>query len=281
MGISSIQKANQLYIGVFGKRNSGKSTVINALTGQKTALVSDIAGTTTNPEYKRVEIEGIGACILIDTAGFDDSGYQEQMRVDKTRNAMEKTDVALVVCADEEISQEVEWIMEFKSRGTPVIVVINKVDQIRNTDKIRNLIYEACKEEPIKISAISKLGAEKIREEIIRKLPEDYYAKDITGDLVSENDIVLLVMLQDTKVLRRRMQLSQVQVFRELLDKKCIVLSSNEDKLEEAIKGLSKPPELIIADSSAMDRIRERMPAKSRLISFSDLFKSHKEEQKS
>lgn len=276
MSLNSTPRANQLHIGIFGKRNSGKSTLINALTGHNTALVSEVAGTTTDPVYKTIEIYGIGPCVLIDTAGFDDTGYLGQMRVEKTRTAMEKTEVALIICSEEDIAQELDWAKEFKARKTPVIMVINKVDQITNTDKIRNKIYEALKEEPIKISAISKLGIEKIREEIIRKLPEDFDAVSITGDLVQEGDTVLLVMPQDIQAPKGRLILPQVQTLRELLDKKCIVLSSTADKYEEALNSFKNPPKLIITDSQVFQMVYEKKPAESRLTSFSVLYASHK-----
>lgn len=276
MSITNTPRAIQLHIGIFGKRNSGKSTLINALTGHNTALVSDVAGTTTDPVYKTIEIHGIGPCVLIDTAGFDDSGYLGQMRVEKTRIAMEKTDVALIVCSTEDIGQELEWAKEFEARKTPVIMVINKIDQISNTDKIRNKIYEARKEEPIKISAISKLGIERIREEIIRNIPEDYDAKSITGDLVQEGDTVLLIMPQDIQAPKGRLILPQVQTLRELLDKKCIVLSCTADKIDESLASLTRPPKLIITDSQIFSMVFEKKPAESMLTSFSVLFASHK-----
>ncbi len=276
MSLNGTPRANQLHIGIFGKRNSGKSTLINALTGHNTALVSDIAGTTTDPVYKTIEIYGIGPCVLIDTAGFDDSGYLGQMRVEKTKLAMEKTDVALIVCSEEDIAQELEWAKAFKEHKAAVIMVINKIDQISNTDKIRNKIYEAMKEEPIKISAISRLGIERIREEIIRKIPEDFEAKSITGNLVEEGDTVLLVMPQDIQAPRGRLILPQVQTLRELLDKKCIVLSSTADKYEEALASLTKPPKLIITDSQVFQMVYEKKPEESLLTSFSVLYASHK-----
>ncbi len=276
MSLNSTPRANQLHIGIFGKRNSGKSTLINALTGHNTALVSEVAGTTTDPVYKTIEIYGIGPCVLIDTAGFDDTGYLGQMRVEKTKLAMEKTDVALIVCSEEDIQQELEWARAFKDHKTSVIMVINKIDQISNTDRIRIKIVEAMKEEPIKISAISKLGIEKIREEIIRKLPEDFDAKSIVGDLVGEGDTVLLVMPQDIQAPKGRLILPQVQTLRELLDKKCIVLSSTADKYEEALASMVKPPKLIITDSQVFKLVYEKKPAQSMLTSFSVLFASHK-----
>lgn len=276
MSLNNTPRAIQLHIGIFGKRNSGKSTLINALTGHNTALVSEVAGTTTDPVYKTIEIHGIGPCVLIDTAGFDDSGYLGQMRVEKTKTAMEKTDVALIVCSSEDIGQELEWAKAFQTRKTPVIMIINKIDQISNTDKIRNKIYEAMKEEPIKISAISKLGIEKIREEIIRNIPEDYDAKSITGDLVQEGDTVLLIMPQDIQAPKGRLILPQVQTLRELLDKKCIVLSCTADKIDESLASLTKPPKLIITDSQIFSMVFEKKPAESMLTSFSVLFASHK-----
>ncbi len=276
MSLNGTPRANQLHIGIFGKRNSGKSTLINALTGHNTALVSDVAGTTTDPVYKTIEIYGIGPCVLIDTAGFDDSGYLGQMRVEKTKLAMEKTDVALIVCSEEDIAQELEWAKAFKEHKAAVIMVINKIDQISNTDKIRNKIYEAMKEEPIKISAISRLGMERIREEIIRKIPEDFEAKSITGSLAGEGDTVLLVMPQDIQAPRGRLILPQVQTLRELLDKKCIVLSSTADKYEEALASLTKPPKLIITDSQVFQQVYEKKPEESLLTSFSVLYASHK-----
>lgn len=239
-------------------------------------MVSEVAGTTTDPVYKTIEIHGIGPCVLIDTAGFDDMGYLGEMRVEKTKNAMKKTDVAIIVCSDEDVSQEVEWALEFKKRKTPVVLVINKIDQISNTDKIRNKLWDALKDEPIKISAISKLGVERIREEIIRKLPEDYDARSITGDLVQQGDTVLLVMPQDIQAPKGRLILPQVQTLRELLDKKCIVLSSTADQYEEALSSLSKPPKLIITDSQVFPLVYEKKPAESMITSFSVLFASYK-----
>jgi [FeFe] hydrogenase H-cluster maturation GTPase HydF len=276
MGLQDTPRAHQLHIGIFGKRNSGKSTLINALTGHNTALVSEVAGTTTDPVYKTIEIYGIGPCVLIDTAGFDDVGYLGQMRVEKTRVAMEKTDVAIIVCCEEDLSEELAWAAEFKARKAPVVMVINKIDQLPNIENIRSKIYEITHEEPIKVSALEKLGMDKIREEIIRKLPEDYDAKSITGDLVSAGDSVLLVMPQDIQAPKGRLILPQVQILRELLDKKCLVLSCTTDKLKEALASLVKPPKLIITDSQVFPLVYESKPAQSMLTSFSVLFASHK-----
>ncbi|HWT77168.1 MAG TPA: GTPase [Mobilitalea sp.] len=278
MNIDDMARANQLHIGIFGKRNSGKSTLINALTGQNTARVSSVAGTTKAPQYQNIEIYGIGPCVLIDTAGFDDIGYLGQMKVDKTKHALEMTDVALIVCSEEDITQELEWAREFKVRKAPVIIIINKIDQISNTDKIRKKIYEALKQEPIKISAISKMGIETIREEIIRNIPEDFEVRSIIGDQVGEGDTVLLVLSEDIQAPRGRLVLSQMQTIRELLDMKCIILSCTADMLENALNSLVKPPRLIIADPLVLQLVSDKKPSDSLLASLSLQYSSHKSE---
>lgn len=276
MSLMETPRASRLHIGIFGKCNSGKSTLINALTGHNTSLVSEVAGTTTDPVYKSIEIQGIGPCVLIDTAGLDDDGQLGHLRIEKTKIAMDKTDIALIVCSDVKIEQELEWYKEFKAKKTPVIMVINKIDQITNTDVIRNRIYEVSREEPLRISAIARLGIEKIREEIIRKLPEDYDARDITGDLVQEGDTVLLVMPQDIQAPKGRLILPQVQTIRELLDKKCIIISVTADKIGEGLEKLTTAPKLIITDSQVFAQVYEKKPEQSLLTSFSVLFAAHK-----
>lgn len=273
MNLNSTPRANRLHIGIFGKRNSGKSTLINALTGHNVSVVSEIAGTTTDLVYKTIEIYGIGPCVLIDTAGFDDEGYLGEMRVDKTKVALDKTDIALVLFTnDDDMTMELEWINKFREKNTPVIPIINKADQLQNMDSIRNKINELCKEDPICISALKKSGIEQIREAILRKLPEDYDNKTITGNLVAEDDIVLLVMPQDIQAPKGRLILPQVQTIRELLDKKCIVISSTADKLTQALQALSKPPKLIITDSQVFSLVYRLKPQESLLTSFSVLF---------
>jgi len=272
MSLNDTPRANRLHIGIFGKRNSGKSTLINALTGHDVSVVSEIAGTTTDPVYKTIEIYGIGPCVLIDTAGFDDEGYLGLKRIDKTRTAMEKTDIALILFTDEDMEMESEWVKEFRERKTPVIPLINKTDKLTNIDTVRSKIIDICREEPICISALTKTGIEHIREAILRKLPEDYDNKTITGNLVSDDDIVLLVMPQDIQAPKGRLILPQVQTIRELLDKKCIVISSTADKITLALKALSKPPKLIITDSQVFPLVYQLKPQESMLTSFSVLF---------
>jgi len=277
MSLNDTPRSNRLHIGIFGKRNSGKSSLINAITGHETALVSEFAGTTADPVYKSMEIYGIGPCVLIDTAGFDDEGEIGQLRVEKTCEAAEKVDIALIVFGgDTVIESEKEWITKFKKKNIPTVAVLNKSDLIGDVKSVSKYIENSIGIKPIVVSAKDKQGIEQIRTAIIRHLPEDYDAKTITGGIVNDGDLVLLVMPQDIQAPKGRLILPQVQTLRELLDKKCVVLSATTDKLDEALQALSKPPAVIITDSQVFKMVYEKKPKESKLTSFSVLFAGYK-----
>ncbi|PNT90470.1 [FeFe] hydrogenase H-cluster maturation GTPase HydF [Clostridium thermosuccinogenes] len=276
MSLIDTPRANRLHIGIFGKRNSGKSSLLNALTGQDIALVSDVAGTTTDPVYKAMEIYGIGPCVFIDTAGFDDVGELGKMRVEKTKMAAEKTDIALVVFSGDDLDEEKKWIDMLKSRGTPVVLVLNKVDILAGAEEIAEKIEKEYGLKPILVSTREKVGIEKVHAAIIELLPEGYEVKSITGRLAGEGDLVLLVMPQDIQAPKGRLILPQMQTLRDLLDKKCVVVSATTDMLDQALKGLVKPPELIITDSQVFKTVYDKKPEGSKLTSFSILFANYK-----
>lgn len=277
MSLTDTPRANRLHIGLFGKRNSGKSSLVNALTNQNIALVSEVAGTTTDPVYKSMEIYGIGPCVFIDTAGFDDTGDLGTMRVEKTKLAREKTDIALVLFSDVDLVEELQWIEHFKQTKTPVVAIINKADILADRiDEIKKVIKKNSGLDPIVVSAKEKQGIAKIREDIIRLLPEDYEIKSITGDLAKTGDTVLLVMPQDIQAPKGRLILPQVQTLRDLLDKKCLVMSATTDKLDEALAAMKNPPNLIITDSQVFKTVYDKKPKESKLTSFSVLFANYK-----
>ena len=277
MSLNDTPRSNRLHIGIFGKRNSGKSSLINAITGHETALVSEFAGTTADPVYKSMEIYGIGPCVLIDTAGFDDEGEIGQLRVEKTCEAAEKVDIALIVFGgDTVIESEKEWITKFKKKNIPTVAVLNKSDLIGDVKSVSKYIENSIGIKPIVVSAKDKQGIEQIRTAIIRHLPEDYDAKTITGGIVNDGDLILLVMPQDIQAPTGRLILPQVQTLRELLDKKCVVISATTDKLDEALQVLSKPPAVIITDSQVFKMVYEKKPKESKLTSFSVLFAGYK-----
>lgn len=267
--------ANRLHIALFGRRNSGKSSLINALTGQDTALVSSTPGTTTDTVSKAMEIKGIGPCIFIDTPGFDDEGELGEMRIQRTLKALEKTDVALLLCQTDML-EERHWIRQLKDKNIPFILLLNKADVLTDAVNAASRIEKLCQQRPLIISAKTHMGIEQIIEAILEKLPEDYGQHSITGNLVSEGDLVLLVMPQDIQAPKGRLILPQVQTLRELLDKKCLAISCTTDKLQETLQALSRPPELIITDSQVFKTVYEQKPAESRLTSFSVLFAGYK-----
>lgn len=285
MNLVHTPNANRLHIALFGKRNSGKSSLINALTGQDTALVSDTPGTTTDPVQKAMEIHGIGPCLFIDTPGFDDEGELGNRRIERTWKAVEKTDIALLLCAggssaeetgEPDFTEELHWLEQLKAKNIPTILLINKADIRKNTASLAIRIKETFGSQPIPVSAKEKTGIELIRQAILEKLPEDFDQQSITGNLVTEGDLVLLVMPQDIQAPKGRLILPQVQTMRELLDKKCLIMSCTTDKLRETLQALSHPPKLIITDSQVFKTVYEQKPEESRLTSFSVLFAGYK-----
>ena len=276
MSLNNTPSANRLHIALFGRRNSGKSSLINALTGQDTALVSNIPGTTTDPVSKVMELHGIGPCVLIDTPGFDDEGTLGEMRIERTLKAIERTDIALLLCEEKDLQTEKEWMLQLKSKNIPVILILNKADIRENISSIVVHIENELQEKPLVVSAQKTKGLEDIRLAILEKLPQDFEQPSITGDLVSENDLVLLVMPQDIQAPKGRLILPQVQTMRELLDKKCIIMSCTTDKLSQTLQALAYPPKLIITDSQVFKSVYEQKPAESLLTSFSVLMAGYK-----
>ena len=276
--LNETPSANRLHIGIFGKTNSGKSSFINAFSGQKVSIVADVAGTTTDPVYKAMEIYPLGPCVLIDTAGFDDKGELGALRIEKTELAAQKTDLAIILFCEEEMSQELKWYRYFKEKNTPVVPVLNKTDLYtqEEKEKLAHLIQGNTKEEVCLISAKTGEGIRNLKELLARSIPEGYGNRMITGDLVDTGDLVLLVMPQDIQAPKGRLILPQVQTLRELLDKKCLVMSVTTDQYLSALENLAVPPKLIITDSQVFSYVYENKPKESMLTSFSVLFAAYK-----
>lgn len=276
MSLQDTPRSNRIHIALFGKRNSGKSSLINALTGQHVSLVSDVAGTTTDPVFKSMEIHGIGPCVFIDTAGFDDEGGLGELRVQQTRKALDRTDIAIMVCTSDNLDDEIKWQSIIKEKNIPLIWVLNKSDLLKSPDEMMRSIEKKCGTVPILVSASEGKGIKDIRNAIIGKMPDETMSSGITGKLVEENDTVLLVMPQDIQAPKGRLILPQVQTIRELLDKKCLVFSCTTDKIEHMLKAMVHPPKLIITDSQVFKTVYDLKPAESRLTSFSVLFAQYK-----
>ena len=275
MSLTDTPRANRLHIGIFGKRNSGKSSLTNALTGQETALVSDVAGTTTDPVYKAMEVHGIGPCTFIDTAGFDDEGALGGLRVERTLEAAKKTDVALLLFSGADFAQELSWLSRFREEKTPVVAVVNRADG-ENAAALARRVREEAKLEPVLVSAKTGEGVKVLRAAILRAMPADFEAESITGELCAAGELVLLVMPQDIQAPKGRLILPQVQVIRELLDKKCLLSCCTGDTLDAALASLAAPPQLIITDSQLFRLVADKKPPESVLTSFSILMAAYK-----
>ncbi len=277
--MNNTPQSNRLHIALFGRRNSGKSSLINALTRQETALVSDTPGTTTDLVYKTMEIHGLGSCVFMDTPGFDDVGELGEKRKEQTLKAIEKTDIALLLC-QEDMMEEQCWLQFLEEQRIPVVFLLNKADlwneNRSDVERIASSIEKRFGKYPLIVSAKQQQGMELIIEHIREYLPEDFRKQSITGDRVGAGDLVLLVMPQDIQAPEGRLILPQVQTIRELLDKKCLVMNCTTDQLQAALEALSRPPKLIITDSQVFKTVYEQKPEESRLTSFSILFAAYK-----
>ena len=276
--MNNTPSSERLHITVFGKRNAGKSSLVNAITGQKVALVSDTPGTTTDPVHKAMEIPGIGPCLFTDTAGFDDDAAElGDKRIGLTAKALEKTDIALMIFRDCD-AVEKEWYEKLKGNGIPVIPVINKTGSTGpgSLGLLKKDILAICKDDPLTVNALTGEGTDSIIRAVQRRLPEDYGHQTITGNLVKKGDTVLLVMPQDIQAPKGRLILPQVQTLRELLDKECTVVSCTAGRIKESLAGLAAHPDLIITDSQVFQEVVAAKPAECRLTSLSVLFAAYK-----
>jgi len=274
--LNQTPSADRLHIAVFGRRNAGKSSLINALCGQDIALVSSSPGTTTDPVSKAMEISPLGACVLIDTAGFDDVGELGEKRVLKTRQTLDKTDIAIILCRDGAGKAEKDWAEELRARKIPFIAAVSQTDRQPNPDALAEQLRESLKCEVVCTSSRSGEGIAELKSELVSLIPEDFGTRSIVGHLVKEGDTVLLVMPQDIQAPKGRLILPQVQTIRDLLDNKCVVISSTLDRMDAALAALAAPPELIITDSQVFPAVYAKKPQGSLLTSFSVLFARYK-----
>ena len=274
MSLNNTPRANRLHIGIFGRRNAGKSSLINALTGQDLAIVSDTPGTTADPVYKSMELHPIGPVVFIDTAGFDDEGELGQLRVARTEDIIKRTDIAvLVIDGCVPTPQDLTWQKQLNDTGIPTITVISKRDTL--TEAQRGAAAQTM-EDAIFVSAKTGEGIDLLRTAIINAVSEEYVQEQLLGGLIDDGSLVLLVMPQDIQAPKGRLILPQVQTIRELLDRKCTVVSTTADGYETALDRLNCPPDLIITDSQCFSQVYEKKPDTSALTSFSILMAAAK-----
>ncbi len=272
MSLQETPTANRLHIGFFGRCNSGKSTLINAFTGQDVTIVSPVAGTTTDVVQKNIELHGLGPCTLLDTAGFDDTASDlGTLRMARTAQASEKVDIAVVVFDEKDLSDEEKWVAQFREQNTPVVAVVSKCD-LRIPDNVwLEQIASLVDDEVLCVDITRPDDMVALRYKLaavnpLRSEPE------ITNGLVTDGDMVLLVMPQDIQAPKGRLILPQVQTIRELLDKHCQILAVTPDHLKDALDALKEPPKLIITDSQVFADVHALKPEETALTSFSVLF---------
>ena len=275
--------SNRTHIAIFGRTNAGKSSIINAIANQNVAIVSDKAGTTTDPVKKAIEINKIGACVIVDTAGFDDLGELGLLRIEKTKKIAEKTDIALLVfdcnIKNNDYVLELKWKNQLSEFGIPIIAVINKIDLNQNYKIVEQNIKEIFDIDCVSISVNKKINIDILIETIKNNISKENEIS-IVGHIIKEDDIVLLVMPQDIQAPKGRLILPQVQTIRDILDSKAIVIGATFDKFENALKSLNKPPKVIITDSQVFKEVEKLKPKESALTSFSVLFARYKGDEK-
>jgi [FeFe] hydrogenase H-cluster maturation GTPase HydF len=273
-------KGSRLHIAIFGLRNAGKSSLINGLTNQEIALVSDVAGTTTDPVYKAMEILPIGPVMMIDTAGIDDEGPLGELRVERTMQVVNKTDIALVV-VDVNVQpglHEEQLVRQLKQKNIPIIGVINKIDT--RVSEISHKVEYAQKLEItfVEVSAKTREGIEELKRTIIRMAPDTWEGPAIVGDLLAPGDLAVLVIPIDLAAPKGRLILPQVQTIRDILDHDAYSLVVKERELREALENLPKKPRIVITDSQAFLKVNADTPPDVMMTSFSILFARHKGE---
>lgn len=267
-------KANRLHIGIFGKRNAGKSSLINRLTQQDISIVSPTAGTTTDPVEKTMEFLPLGPVVFIDTAGIDDIGNLGSQRIEKTKKIYDRTDIAIIICDNNGWDEyETELFNEFKTRNIPTIAVINKNDVETISDQDFENIKQ-CVPNAIKTSLKTDKGiVEKIKEQLINICPDDFITPpSLLGDIVKPKDTVILVVPIDKEAPKGRLILPQVQVLRDLLDNRCKAFVTQDTELKQTLEELNRPPRLVITDSQAFASVSKDVPEDIELTSFSIIF---------
>ena len=272
--MNSTPHSERTNIAIFGRCNSGKSSLVNALTGQDVAIVSDEVGTTTDPVVKAMEITGVGACVIIDTAGIDDDSALGRERVARSRKMLERTDIAVLLFTEDEPEVEIEWLKDIRRQNVAVVAVLSQCDRIAEPEAVAANIEKRCGVKPICISSLTGEGLEELRAALLRLTSQQEQL--LTEGFCEAGDTVLLVMPQDEQAPKGRLIKPQVQTIRELLDRGCNALCCTAEGMESALKALADAPRLIITDSQVFDRVYQLKPEASALTSFSVLFARYK-----
>ena len=276
MSLNSTPSADRVHIGFFGRRNVGKSSVVNAVTGQELAVVSEVKGTTTDPVQKAMELLPVGPVVVIDTPGFDDVGTLGELRVRKTKQILNKTDVAvLVLDGTAGVSEtEKELLGIFREKEIPFVLAVNKEDLRKPQDVLPDLSEET--ENIVRVSARTGFQIEELKEKIARLAAPRENGRRIVGDLLKPSDFVVLVVPIDSAAPKGRLILPQQQTIRDILESHAVSVVVREPELKETLEKLGKKPAMVITDSQAFARVSADTPREIPLTSFSILFARYK-----
>ena len=277
MSLNATPSSERVHIGIFGKRNAGKSSLINAITGQNLAIVSEAKGTTTDPVYKAMELLPLGPVMIIDTPGIDDEGVLGSLRIQKAYQVLNKTDIALVIidAAVGPSAEDLRLIKRINSKKIPLLIVINKCETI-NEDK--KTAYQALLSNGklLFVSAEQKLNIFELKEAIAQTVPADENKAQIVADLLSPSDFVVLVVPIDSAAPKGRLILPQQQTIRDILEADAAAIVVKENELTNTLQNLGKRPKLVITDSQVFKKVAAETPADILLTSFSILFARYK-----
>ena len=276
MSLNTTPSADRTHIGIFGRRNAGKSSIINAITGQNLSIVSDIKGTTTDPVLKSMELLPLGPVVMIDTPGLDDTGELGELRIKKAYQILNKTDIAiLVIDANVGMTKEDEAILKrIQEKKIPCAIVKNKCDLATPENDVADSIPENIPS--IEVSAATGKNIHELKELIASLVPADDGRLGIVSDLISPGDFIVLVVPIDSAAPKGRLILPQQQTIRDILDTGATAIVSKETELKETLAFLGKRPSLVITDSQAFKEVSQIVPSDILLTSFSILFARHK-----
>ncbi|MEW6698196.1 MAG: [FeFe] hydrogenase H-cluster maturation GTPase HydF [Bacillota bacterium] len=276
--MDSTPRGNRLHIAIFGRRNAGKSSLINALTNQDIAVVSNVPGTTTDPVYKAMEILPVGPVVIIDTAGIDDTGHLGELRVQRSLDVLNKADMALLVIdAGAGLTEfEQNIAQRCQEKKLPAVVVLNKIDAHPVAESQQKEIQEKLGLEPVPVSALTGTGISDLKIAIVKTAPPSWDDQTIVGDLLNPGDVAVLVVPIDLAAPKGRLILPQVQTIRDILDHDAMAYVVKERELKECIATLNKKPKIVITDSQAFLKADADTPPDVLLTSFSILFARYK-----
>ena len=276
MSLNNVPSSERTHIGIFGKRNVGKSSVINAITGQSLAIVSDIKGTTTDPVLKSMELLPLGPVVLIDTPGLDDEGDLGHLRIQKAYQILNKTDIALLVIDSTAgmTAEDYQILDRIRAKNIPYLIVFNKADLAPDADTSDTA--DAADANVIWVSAVSGLHIQELKERLATLLPDEDSGKTILGDLIRPSDFIVLVVPIDKAAPKGRLILPQQQTIRDILDHNAISIVVKETDLKHTLETLGKKPALVITDSQVFDKAAADTPSDIPLTSFSILFARYK-----